>query len=68
MARQAQDTFVAVLDDGTERLVTKGEVLPDNHELVRRDAKGTGGLFKPLDLDDDQQKPATSRGRGAKES
>jgi hypothetical protein len=54
MAQQAQDTFVAVLADGTERLVTKGEMLPDSHELVKRDAKGSGGLFKPLNIDGDE--------------
>ena len=34
---QAQDTFVAGLEDGTERLVAKGEPLPETHELVKRD-------------------------------
>jgi hypothetical protein len=58
MAQQAQDTFVAVLDDGTERLVTKGEVLPDSHELVKRDAKGSGTLFRALNVDGDEAKPA----------
>jgi len=53
MAHQAQDTFVAVLDDGTERLITKGEVLASGHELVKRDASGSGSLFKPLDVDGD---------------
>jgi hypothetical protein len=60
MAQQAQDTFVAVLGDGTERLVTKGEMLPDSHELVKRDAKGSGALFRPLNIDGDETpgKPA----------
>ena len=57
MAHQAQDTFVAVLDDGTERLVTRGEVLADSHELVKRDAKGGAGLFRPLDIDGDEPPP-----------
>lgn len=52
MAKQATDTFVAVLADGSDRLVTKGEVFPNDHELVKRDAKGTGGLFRDLDLGD----------------
>lgn len=53
MAMQAQDTFIAVLADGTERLIAKGQVLPDGHELVKRDAKGAGVLFRPLDLGED---------------
>lgn len=52
---QAQDTFVAGLGDGTEKLVTKGEAYPENHELVKRDlaAAKDGGdrlpLFRLLD-------------------
>ena len=64
MAQQAQDTFVAQMDDGTERLVTRGEVLPDSHELVRRDAKGGAGLFRPLNVDGADQpaiKPRSAR-------
>jgi len=34
---QAQDTFVAGLQDGTEKLVVKGEPYPETHELVKRD-------------------------------
>jgi hypothetical protein len=66
MAQQAQDTFVAVLEDGSEQLVTKGEVLPDSHELVKRNAKGGGTLFQPLNIDgDDAPKTrATSRAKG----
>jgi hypothetical protein len=66
MAQQAQDTFVAVLKDGTERLVTKGEVLPDSHELVKRDADGSGGLFRALNVDGDDPAPkgrATSKAK-----
>jgi hypothetical protein len=62
---QAQDTFVAVLDDGSERFVAKGEVLSDKHELVVRDQKGSGTLFRPLDLGEDDQpaaKPKPPRG------
>lgn len=57
MAQQAQDTFVAVLNDATERFVAKGEVLPDKHELVLRDQAASKDnpdrtpLFRPLDLD-----------------
>lgn len=61
MAMQAQDTFVAVLDDGSERFVAKGEVLADGHELVKRDQRGSGMLFRPLDLgDEDEKAPAKS--------
>jgi hypothetical protein len=60
MAQQAQDTFVAVLGDGTERLVTKGELLPDSHELVKRDSKGSGSLFKPLNVDGDEPQGKTT--------
>lgn len=69
MAMQAQDTFVAVLGDGTERLVTKGEVLSDGHELVRRDRDGSGLLFRALDLgEEDKPAPAAkaASGRAAK--
>lgn len=66
---KAQDTFIAVLGDGTERLVAKGETLPANHELVKRDAKGSGQLFRPLDAGEEEQQPAKpARARAAKES
>ena len=63
MAQQAQDTFIAVLEDGTERLVTKGEVLPDSHELVKRDVKGSGMLFRPLNVDGDEDEKPVPRAR-----
>ena len=76
MVMQAQDTFSATLDDGTERFVAKGDVMPDGHELVKRDAAasrdnpGRTPLFKPLDLGEDDPppdpKPAAARGRGAR--
>ncbi len=59
---QAQDTFVAGLEDGTERLITKGEPLPESHELVKRDlaaakdSPGRSALFRPLA--DDEPPPA----------
>lgn len=65
MAQQAQDTFVAVLDDGSEKVVTRGDVLPDSHELVKRDAKGSASLFKPLNIDGDD-KPAPRAASKAK--
>lgn len=61
MAQQAQDTFIAVLDDGTERLVTKGEVFADGHELVKRDLKGSGMLFRKLDLGEEEAAPAPAK-------
>ena len=74
MAQQAQDTFIAALEDGTERLVVKGEPFADNHELVRRDQAaskkdpGRVPLFRPLDLGEEEKAapaPRPSRG-GAK--
>jgi len=58
---QATDTFVATMQDGSDRLVTKGDVLPSGHELVKRDRDGSGTLFRPLDLgDEDEPAPAKS--------
>lgn len=59
---KAQDTFIAGLEDGGERLVTKGEALPENHELVRRDLearKRDGGtpLFAALDPGEPEPEP-----------
>jgi len=66
---QAQDTFVAGLADGTERLVSKGEPLPETHELVKRDlaaaAPDRAPLFRPLD---DGEPPASRpRARAGKD-
>lgn len=58
---QAQDTFAATLDDGTDRLVAKGEPFPETHELVKRDAEATKAtpgrepLFRPLGEDEPPQ-------------
>jgi hypothetical protein len=57
MAYQAMDSFVAALKDGGEVRVMKGEVLPDRHELVLRDLKGSGTLFRKLDLEDEEPPP-----------
>ena len=66
MAYQAQESFHAVLDDGTERFVTKGEVVPDGHELVRRDARGDNPhLFRRLDLDDRLPEPKKAEAKAA---
>lgn len=64
---QALDTFVAGLGDGTERLVTKGEPLPESHELVKRDLAAASSdpsrmpLFRALA--DDEPPPAKPRPR-----
>ena len=56
---QAMDTFVATKKDGSDQLVTKGDVLPYGHELVQRDVKGSQTLFRPLDLggEDEPEEP-----------
>lgn len=64
MAMQAVDTFVATMKDGSERLVAKGEVLPDSHELVKRDQSGV--LFRRLDLGEQRAARANSARRSAK--
>jgi hypothetical protein len=56
MAQQAQETFSAS-PDGIPVLVQRGQVFPDNHPLVKLDA-GRGLLFKPLDIDLPEEKPA----------
>lgn len=58
MAKQATDTFVAVMKDGTERRVVRGEVLSDSHAVVRH----APGLF--VEFDNGDAKPAP-RGRKA---
>ena len=54
MAKQATDTFVAVLPDGTERRVRVGDVLPDGHQVVRH----APGLFMEFDAGDEKPAPA----------
>ena len=62
MAYQAIQSFSAAFGDGRPDVpVTKGEVFPDGHELVRRDLDTAGGrqagqLFKKLDLGEDEPK------------
>jgi hypothetical protein len=63
--QQAQDTFVAQMDDGSQVRVAKGEFLPEGHELVRRDQACGGLLFRQVYLADDEQ-PKPARGRAAK--
>jgi hypothetical protein len=57
---QATDTFVATMRDGSDQLVTKGQILSFGHELVKRDREGTGTLFRPLDLGDNDERPDKS--------
>lgn len=69
---RAQDTFAADFEDGTSMRVVKGDVLPDSHELVKRDLSAAAAaskagverpaLFAPLDGGDDDadSKPAKS--------
>lgn len=59
MAQVAQDTFTAS-PDGIPVKVTKGDVFPDSHPLVKLDA-GRGLLFKPLDLDQPPPEGKTPR-------
>jgi hypothetical protein len=65
---QATDTFVATMKDGSDQLVTKGQVLPFGHELVKRDREGSGTLFRPLDLggEDEEPKNAPAKAMPAK--
>ena len=49
MAQQAQDNFVAEIN-GAPLSVTKGDVFPDKHPVVKID-QGRGLLFRPLDID-----------------
>jgi len=56
MAKQAMDTFVATLADGTEHKVVKGQVLHDGHVLVRH----APSLFVEFDTGE-EVKPARGR-------
>jgi hypothetical protein len=70
MAHQAQDTFIAVLKDGTERRVAKGEPFSDRHELVVRDQEAQRAnpdrtpLFARMTLDDEEEGAPARRPRG----
>jgi hypothetical protein len=46
MAKQAVDAFVTTMPDGSERAVAKGQVLVDNHEIV----KHAPSLFVDFDV------------------
>ena len=75
MAYQAVQSFHAEFADGRPGYpVARGEVFPDGHELVRRDADDSGGrqqgqLFKKLDLGEEEppksEAPARSPARAA---
>jgi hypothetical protein len=62
---RAQDTFVADLKDGTSIRVVKGDVLPEGHELVKRDQAGAGQLFRPLDSGEEDPAPKSAAARAA---
>lgn len=70
MAYQAIQSFSAEFADGRPaQPVSKGEVFPDGHELVRRDADTSGGrqpwqLFKKLDLGEEEPKSAPEAAAG----
>lgn len=65
---RAQDTFAADFEDGTSARVVKGDVLPDSHELVKRDLSAAAAaakagvervaLFAPLEGGDDDEADA----------
>jgi hypothetical protein len=59
MAKQAMDTFVTVMPDGSERRVVNGEVLPDSHPVV----KHAPGLFRDFETGT-EEKPAARRKTG----
>jgi len=59
MAKQATDTFVTTLQDGTEHKVTKGQVFVDGHPIV----KHAPGLF--VDFDTGEEVKPAAKGRRA---
>ena len=62
--KEATDTFVAQMADGSERHVVKGQPFPDRHELVLRDADpetGSGALFRDADYGEaDEPRPKST--------
>jgi hypothetical protein len=66
----AQDTFTADLSDHTQKRVVKGDPLPGDHELVKRDLDATAAaakagtdrapLFKKLDTGEEEPAPKPS--------
>lgn len=61
MAKQATDTFVATLKDGTERRVSKGEVFADGHTIV----KHAPGLFSEFETGEPVKAPAKASRKAA---
>lgn len=67
---RAKDTFTADLSDHTTVRVVKGDPLPGNHELVKRDLDATAAaikagidrvpLFGKLDTGEDEPAPKPS--------
>jgi hypothetical protein len=67
---RAKDTFTADLSDHTTVRVVKGDPLPGNHELVKRDLDATAAaikagidrapLFGKLDTGEDEPEPKPS--------
>ena len=61
---RAQDTLAYELEDGTQGLVNKGDVLQASHELVKRDIaarKKDGGLPLFVALAEDEPKSRAAR-------
>jgi hypothetical protein len=56
VAKQATDTFVADMKDGTQHFVTKGQVFTDGHPIV----KHAPNLFVDFDTGE-EAKPARGR-------
>lgn len=71
MAYQAIQSFSAEFGDGRPaQQVNKGELFPDGHELVRRDADDSGGrmpwqLFKRLDLGEEPPPKSEAKAEAA---
>lgn len=72
MAYQAIQSFSAEFGDGRPaQQVNKGEIFPDGHELVRRDADTSDGrqpwqLFKVLDLGEEEAPPNPAKAPSAR--
>jgi hypothetical protein len=64
---RARQQFNADMPDGSQRTVHLGEVLPGNHELVKRDLAGAAAavkagveraaLFEPLEAAEEEPAP-----------
>lgn len=56
MAKQANDTFIADMPDGTQKFVAKGTVFSDREPVVKQ----VPGMFDDYDLGEDEKAPAKS--------